>query len=54
MEALQASIRATQSEDKKPAAKASRPKVAAKKASAKRAATSKKAPAGKSVRRKAS
>jgi DNA end-binding protein Ku len=54
MEALQASIRATQSEDKKPAAKASRPKVAAKKAPAKRAATSKKAPAGKAARRKAS
>ncbi len=54
MEALQASIRATQSEDKKPAAKASRPKVAAKKAPAKRAAPTKKAPAGKAVRRKAS
>jgi len=55
MEALQASIRAAQSsEKKKPAAKASRPEADAKGAPAKRAATSKKAPAGKPVRRKAS
>ena len=50
MEALQASIRATQSEDKKPVAKSARPKVAAKKAPSKRAAaasTTKKAPATK-------
>ena len=57
MEALQASIRATQSDDKKPVAKSARPKVAAKKAPAKRAAaasTTKKAPATKTARRKAS
>ena len=57
MEALQASIRATQSEDKKPVAKSARPKVAAKKAPRKRAAaasTTKKAPATKTARRKAS
>ena len=54
MEALQASIRATQSEEKKPAAKASRPEAAAKATPTKSAATSKKAPAGKSARRKAS
>jgi DNA end-binding protein Ku len=59
MEALQASIRATQSEEKKPPAKASRPKAPAKgapakSAPAKSAATSKKAPASKAARRKAS
>jgi DNA end-binding protein Ku len=54
MEALQASIRATQSEEKKPAAKASRSKAAAKATPAKSAATSTKAPPAKSVRRKAS
>jgi DNA end-binding protein Ku len=57
MEALQASIRATQSEDKKPAAKSAGGRVAAKKAPTKRAvptATAKKAPASKAVRRKAS
>jgi DNA end-binding protein Ku len=50
MEALQASIRATQSEEKKPAAKASRAKATP----AKRAAPSKKAAPSKPVRRKAS
>jgi DNA end-binding protein Ku len=56
MEALQASIKASQSSGSTPAKKAARPKIAAKKPPAKRAstATGKKAPASKAVRRKAS
>jgi len=56
MEALQASINATESSRAKPAKKAAGPKVAEKKQPAKRvsAATTKKAPASKAVRRKAS
>jgi DNA end-binding protein Ku len=56
MEALQASINAHQSSRAKPTKKAARPKIAAKKPPAKRvpAATAKKAPASKTVRRKAS
>jgi hypothetical protein len=56
MEALQASIKATQTEDEKPAAKSARPKVATKKAPATKqaaaAATTKKIQASKVVRRK--
>jgi DNA end-binding protein Ku len=56
MEALQASINATESNGTKPARKAARPKIAAKKEPTKRvsSATAKKAPASKAVRRKAS
>jgi DNA end-binding protein Ku len=56
MEALQASISASQSSRAKPAKKATPSKIAAKKVPAKRAAPSaaKKAPASKAVRRKAS
>jgi DNA end-binding protein Ku len=57
MEALQASIKATQSEGGKPVTKSTRPKVAAKKTPAKRvarAATVEKPPASKVARRKAS